>query len=69
MIEVSEDFDNTESSAYHLESLMESYNYKTYLYENGTLRLKEEGDKSINYFFLQDVHLEKLKQSSIKVAS
>lgn len=69
MIEVSEDLDDAESSAFQLKALMESYNYKTYLYENEVLRSKKEGDRSVNYFFLQDVHLKKLKESSIVVAS
>ncbi|WP_340103459.1 FkbM family methyltransferase [Rhodohalobacter sp. 8-1] len=67
MIEVSEDLDDHESSAFQLKAFMERFNYKTYLYENGVLRAKKEGDKSINYFFLQDVHLQKLKKSPIKV--
>lgn len=69
MIEVSEDFDDADSSAFHLKTIMESYNYETYLYENGVLRARKVGDRSINYFFLQNDHLEKLKQSTIKVTS
>ncbi len=68
LIEVSEDLDDPESSAFQLEAFMERFNYKTFLYKNGALHLKKEGDKSLNYFFLQDFHLQKLDQSSINVS-
>lgn len=61
LMEISENPDDKETSAFELFKIMSSNGFEVYLYENEILRKRKLGDSSINYFFLKDEHLEKLQ--------
>jgi FkbM family methyltransferase len=64
LIEISGNPDEPKSSANQLFKIMESFGYLVWLFEKGKLRKREIGDESINYFFLQTFHSEKISEET-----
>ena len=64
LIEISGNPDDPKSSAKQLFKIMESFGYSVWLFENGKVKKREIGDESINYFFLQTFHLEKISEEA-----
>lgn len=64
LIEISGNPDDPKSSANQIFKIMESFGYSVWLFEKGKLKKRVIGDESINYFFLQNYHLEKIKNET-----
>lgn len=60
-VEVLSDADSHGSPAHALFELLRVRQYKAYCFEDGILRSRPQGDRNVNYFFLRDEHLERLK--------
>ncbi|MCK5472518.1 MAG: FkbM family methyltransferase, partial [Planctomycetes bacterium] len=69
LIEVSDDPDNSESSAHILFQQLAKNGYSAWWFDGTTLRKRGVGDKSINYFFLKDNHIGILKERAPKLLS
>lgn len=67
LIEVSGNPDESGTEAAELFSIMKKYNYEIFFYDGQTLRKFKPGDKSINYFFLQDGHLDLILKNDIEI--
>lgn len=69
LIEISESPDDKESSGYEVVEIMQRYGFRTYLFEDNILRPRKFGDRSVNYFFLKEKHLNTLESTSLKIHS
>ena len=61
LIEVSGDPDAKESPAAMLFELLHKAGYEAWWYTGGRLRRRASGDVSVNYFFLRNVHIERVR--------
>lgn len=69
LIEISESPDDKESSGYQVVEIMRRHGFRIYIFEDNILRPRRSGDKSVNYFFLKENHLNKLESTSLKIHS
>ena len=69
LIEVSGEPDDTDSKAHNLFKILQGRDYSAWWYDGGKLRKRRPGDKSTNYFFLKDNHIEILNNSELEVVS
>ena len=69
LIEVSGEPDNTDSAAYSVFKILHDRGYSAWWYDGGKLRKRRPGDKSTNYFFLKDNHIDILNKSELEVLS
>ncbi|OHB82103.1 MAG: hypothetical protein A2Z38_10425 [Planctomycetes bacterium RBG_19FT_COMBO_48_8] len=69
LIEVSGEPDNTDSAAHHVFKILHDHGYSAWWYDGGKLRKRRPGDKSTNYFFLKDNHIDILNKSELEVLS
>lgn len=60
-VEVLSDPDSQGSPAHTLFEILRARQYKAYSFEDGILQSRPQGDRNVNYFFLRDEHLERLK--------
>ncbi len=67
LIEISGNPDEPDSESAELFSIMKSYGYKVYFFKDSKLQKRNPGDESVNYFFLQDTHLETLTKQGIEI--
>ena len=67
LVEVSENPDEPETSGQRLFDLLTALGYRVYHCHGAGLRLRQRGVDSINYFFLQSQHLDRLEQRGIPV--
>jgi FkbM family methyltransferase len=64
LIEVSENPDDRSSSAADVFALLKEYGYSAWYFDRERLRLRQAGDVSTNYFFLTEIHISQLRNSS-----
>jgi len=69
LIEVSGEPDNTDSAAHSVFKILHNHGYSAWWYDGSKLIKRRPGDKSTNYFFLKDNHIDILKKSELKVLS
>ena len=69
LIEVSGEPDNTDSAAHSVFKILCDRGYFAWWYDGGKLRKRRPGDKSTNYFFLTDNHIDILKKSDLEIVS
>ena len=67
LIEVSGEPDDKDSTAHSVFKILCDQGYFAWWYDGGKLRKRRPGDKSTNYFFLKDNHIDILNKSEIKV--
>lgn len=58
LIEISGNPDDPHSSSFETFKLLREEGYEPYIWTGERLRLREEGDRSVNYFFLMPKHIE-----------
>jgi len=69
LIEVSGEPDNTDSAAHCVFKILRNHGYSAWWYDGSKLRKRRPGDKSTNYFFLKDNHIDVFKNSELEVVS
>jgi len=69
LIEVSGEPDDTDSAAHHVFKILCDQGYSAWWYDGSKLKKRRPGDKSTNYFFLKDNHIDILNKSELKVLS
>ena len=69
LIEVSGEPDDTDSAANQVFKILCEKGYSVWWYDGGKLRKQNPGDKSTNYFFLKENHIEILKKSELEILS
>lgn len=69
LIEVSGEPDDTDSAAHHVFKILYDHSYSAWWYDGSKLIKRRPGDKSTNYFFLKDNHIDILNKSELKVLS
>lgn len=67
LIEVSGEPDDTNSAAHNLFKTLHDRGYSAWWYDSSKLRKYLPGDKSTNYFFLKDNHIDILKKSELEL--
>jgi len=67
LIEVLSDPDDPISNAYKVFELLRKDGYISFVYENSGLQERKQGEKKINYFFLQQSHIKSLASKMISV--
>ena len=69
LIEVSGEPDNMDSAAHSVFKILCNQGYHAWWYDGSKLRKRRPGDKSTNYFFLKDNHIDILNKSDLEVLS
>jgi FkbM family methyltransferase len=69
LIEISGDPDDTDSAADRVFKILKVQDYSAWWYDGSKLRKRRPGDKSTNYFFLKDNHIDLLDKSKIELLS
>jgi len=69
LIEVSGEPDDKDSAAHSVFEILRDQGYFAWWYDGGKLRKRRPGDKSTNYFFLKDNHIDILNKSELKLVS
>ena len=69
LIEVSGEPDDIGSAAHHVFKILHDQGYSAWWYDGGKLIKRRPGEKSTNYFFLKDNHIDILKKSELEVLS
>ena len=68
-IEVSGEPDDTDSAAHYVFKILKDQDYSAWWYNGSKLRKRRPGDKSTNYFFLKDNHVDILNKSELEILS
>jgi hypothetical protein len=61
--------DNTDSAAHSVFKILCDQGYFAWWFDGSKLRKRRHGDKSTNYFFLKDNHIDILNKSELEVLS
>ena len=69
LIEVSGEPDDTDSAAHSVFKILHDQGYFAWWYDGSKLRKRRPGDKSTNYFFLKDNHIDILNKSELEILS
>jgi FkbM family methyltransferase len=69
LIEVSGEPDDKDSDAHYVFKILEDHDYSAWWYDGSKLRERRPGDKSTNYFFLKDNHIDILNKSELEFLS
>ena len=69
LIEVSGDPDDTNSAAHSVFKTLHDHSYSAWWYDGSKLIKRRPSDKSTNYFFLKDNHVDILNKSELEVLS
>jgi len=69
LIEVSGEPDDTDSAAHNVFKILQDQGYFAWWYDGSKLRKRRPGDKSTNYFFLKDNHIDILNKSELEMLS
>ena len=64
LIEISGDPDDPESAASETFRLLNRESYEAFWFDGESLRKRNTGDRSVNYFFLSAMHLQALREES-----
>lgn len=67
LIEISGDPDNLPSTAYKTFELLLKNGYKSYWFDGSKLKRRFLGNISINYFFLTEEHLQRIRQQNFSI--
>ena len=67
LVEISGEPDDTDSAAHHVFQIFCDQGYSAWWYDGSKLRKRQPGDKSTNYFFLKDNHINILKNVFIEL--
>jgi FkbM family methyltransferase len=67
LIEVMSDPDDSTSNAFKVFTLLRKEGYISFIYDNLGLQERNKGEKKINYFFLQQSHIERLIQKKVPI--
>jgi FkbM family methyltransferase len=67
-IEISDNPDDRQSSAFTIFSHLEKDGYEPYWYDGQKVKRRVSGDRSVNYFFLTQDHCIQLERSGAKIA-
>ena len=67
LIEVSGEPDNMDSAAHSVFKILCNQGYSAWWYDGSKLKKRRPGDKSTNYFFLKDKHIDILNKSELEV--
>lgn len=62
LIEVGGDPDASDGAAAALFAALAAYHYEAWWYDRARLRRRERGDRSVNYFFLVERHVQQLRE-------
>jgi len=65
LIEISGDPDEFRSRAYETFTLLNGQGYEAWWFDEGSLRRRRYGDRSVDYFFLRRQHLQKLQEGGM----
>ncbi len=69
LIEVSGEPDDTDSAAHNVFKILCDRGYSAWWYDGSKLRKRHSGDKSTNYFFLKENHIDILNKSELELLS
>jgi len=69
LIEVSGEPDDENSAAHNVFSVLHDHGYSAWWYDGSKLRKRRPGDKSTNYLFLKDNHIDILNKSELELLS
>jgi FkbM family methyltransferase len=69
LIEISGEPDETDSAAHNVFKTFHNQGYSAWWYNGSKLKRRKPGDKSPNYFFLKDNHIDILKKSELELMS
>lgn len=64
LIEISGNPDDLSGTAWKVFSLMKDSGYQAFWFDGECLRKRKSGENSVNYFFLKENHLERIRQAS-----
>lgn len=67
LVEISGEPDDTDSAAHSVFKMLCNQGYSAWWYDGSKLRKRQPGDKSTNYFFLKDNHIDILKNVFIEL--
>ena len=67
LIEISAEPDDPDSSAHNVFKTFHNQDYSAWRYDGNKLRKRSPGDKSTNYFFLKDNHINTLEKSDLEL--
>jgi FkbM family methyltransferase len=67
LIEISGKPDETDSAAHNVFKTFHNQGYSAWWYDGGKLKKRRPGDKSTNYFFLKDNHIDILEKSDLEL--
>jgi FkbM family methyltransferase len=62
LIEVSQDPDSADSAAHRLFEILSNTDYTAWWFDGSKLRKRRPGDRSTNYFFLKEAHIDAVKE-------
>ena len=63
LVEISSDPDGANTDAAKVFEFLSARGYSSYWFADEKLRPRKKGDSAINYFFLQDCHLERVREN------
>ena len=69
LIEISAEPDDTDSAAHNVFKTLHDQGYSTWWLDGSKLRKRCPGDKSTNYFFLKENHIDILNKSELEILS
>ena len=69
LIEISGEPDEMDSAAHNVFKIFHNQGYPAWWYDGSKLRKRSPGDKSTNYFFLKENHINILKKSELELLS
>jgi FkbM family methyltransferase len=69
LIEISGEPDDSGSAAHNVFKILHDQGYSTWLLDSTKLRKRRPGDKSTNYFFLKENHIDTLNKSELEILS
>jgi FkbM family methyltransferase len=69
LIEISGEPDTTDSAAHNVFQILRNQGYSAWWYDDSKLKKRRPGDKSTNYFFLKDNHINILNNSELELLS
>jgi FkbM family methyltransferase len=67
LIEITGEPDDPDSAAHKVFKILHDHDYSAWWYDDGKLKRHRPGDKSTNYFFLKEKHINILKKSGLEL--
>jgi hypothetical protein len=69
LIEISGEPDDSGSAAHNVFKILHDQGYSAWRLDSTKLRKRRPGDKSTNYFFLKENHIDTLNKSELEILS